>query len=140
MIGTPNQGSELPAPAMQGIDFNSPSGSTENKNINTPAVVESEPKPLQLGVQPLSVNDNSQQPQTTSLQAPTVPVVASSSPVAGADDVDVIEKVWVEKAKNIADKNRGNPRDKGFELASVKAEYIKSRYGKEIKLAEETKK
>lgn len=146
MIGTPNQGTELPAPLKGG---NNPSqlGEVET-NLNeksSPELsksVQSEPKPLQLGAQPLAINDNNQQAGTSATQVAQVNLTTttSTSQTAKADDVDVIEKIWVDKAKKIAEANRDNPREKSKQLANVKAEYIQKRYGKEIKVSEEASK
>lgn len=54
-----------------------------------------------------------------------------------AADLDVIEKTWVDKAKNIVTKTSTDPRLQNEELAKVKAEYIKKRFGKDVKIAQE---
>lgn len=53
-----------------------------------------------------------------------------------AADVDLIEKAWVEKAKAIVQGTYGNPFLQSQELSKMKAEYIKKRYNKDIKVAE----
>lgn len=50
-----------------------------------------------------------------------------------ADDADLIEKEWVLKAKNIIAATKEDPRAQNVEINKVKAEYLKKRYGKEIK-------
>jgi O-acetylhomoserine/O-acetylserine sulfhydrylase-like pyridoxal-dependent enzyme len=50
-----------------------------------------------------------------------------------ADDVDLIEKSWVEKAKNIVSETMGNPHSQSVEITKMKADYIKKRYNKELK-------
>jgi hypothetical protein len=52
---------------------------------------------------------------------------------AVADDVDVIEKEWVEKAKDIVSKTRHNPYLQSVGLTNIKYDYMHKRYGKEIK-------
>jgi hypothetical protein len=59
------------------------------------------------------------------------PVVISAPPVA--DDVDVIEKEWVEKAKSIVEKTKTDPHQQTEEVNALKVDYLKKRYGKEIK-------
>ena len=54
-----------------------------------------------------------------------------------ADDVDVIEKEWVDKAKAIVGKNKGDPYEQNKELNKFKATYIKKRYNRDVKLTEE---
>lgn len=53
-----------------------------------------------------------------------------------AEDVDLIEKEWVTKAKAIIDKTRGNPNEQTKELSRFKADYLKTRYSKDVKVNE----
>ena len=57
----------------------------------------------------------------------------SATPVI-ADDNDVIEKEWVDKAKQIVARTQGDPHAKSNELTGLKKEYIQKRYGKTIAL------
>lgn len=51
-----------------------------------------------------------------------------------ADDGDLIEKEWVEKAKAIVERTRNNPYQQSEELTEVKADYMKRRYDKALKV------
>ncbi len=51
-----------------------------------------------------------------------------------ADDVDLIEKEWVTKAKMIINNTRGNPNEQNKELSRFKADYLKTRYSKDLKV------
>ena len=53
-----------------------------------------------------------------------------------ADDSDLIEKEWVDKAKKIIDQTRDNPYEQSKEITVFKADYMKKRYNKSIKLSE----
>jgi len=53
-----------------------------------------------------------------------------------ADDNDLIEKEWVAKAKKIIEKNREDPKAQSDEMTLFKADYIKKRYNKVIKVNE----
>lgn len=57
---------------------------------------------------------------------------------AVADDVDVIEKEWVEKAKSIVTKTRHDPHAQSVELTHMKHDYMRKRYGREIKQLDES--
>lgn len=57
----------------------------------------------------------------------------SATPVI-ADDNDVIEKEWVDKAKQIVARTQGDPHAKSNELTGLKKEYIQKRYGKSISI------
>lgn len=66
--------------------------------------------------------DNTQ-PQLTSGQ---------SGP-AIADDVDVIEKEWVDKAKKIVSTTKDDPYNQEKQVSQLQADYLMKRYGKKIK-------
>ncbi len=53
-----------------------------------------------------------------------------------ADDGDLIEKEWVLKAKQIVAATREDPHAQNRELSRIKADYIKKRYGKDVKIDE----
>ncbi len=53
-----------------------------------------------------------------------------------AEDNDLIEKEWVTKTKKIYDANRNDPYKLAKDLNIFKAEYLKKRYNKTIKLSE----
>ncbi len=54
-----------------------------------------------------------------------------------AADVDLIEKEWVQKAKDIVSATHGDPFAQNKEINKIKADYIKKRYNKDIKVASE---
>ncbi len=68
--------------------------------------------------------------------APPAPLAMGMMPLI-ADDADLIEKEWVEKAKQIVDNTRHDPYSQNKQLTKVKADYLKKRYNKDIKLDEE---
>lgn len=66
--------------------------------------------------------------------------IAPVAPVTGtpmqAEDVDLIEKEWVEKAKEIVERTQGDPYTQSKQLNQVKADYIRKRYNRDIKIDE----
>lgn len=62
-------------------------------------------------------------------------VIAASLPIE-AHDLDLIEKTWVEKAKMIVARTHGDPYLQNKALSQVKADYIRKRYGRDIKVSE----
>lgn len=54
-----------------------------------------------------------------------------------ADDLDLIEKEWVEKAKAIVEQTKHDPRIQSREMNRFKADYLSRRFNKELKLEEE---
>jgi hypothetical protein len=67
--------------------------------------------------------------QSASNQA--VPATAS---LPTSQDSDLIEKEWVNKAKQIVERTRDDPYKQSEELTLVKADYLKKRYNKTIKI------
>jgi Txe/YoeB family toxin of Txe-Axe toxin-antitoxin module len=63
-----------------------------------------------------------------------VPVVHNDNP-ANAGDEDVIEKEWVDKAKKIVTQTKDDPYKQEQEVSKLQADYLKKRYGKDVKLA-----
>lgn len=65
------------------------------------------------------------QPHTSTISAPT-------------DDTPVIEKEWVAMAKEIIARTRQDPRQQSTELNTVKTNYVRKRFGKEIRLTDDS--
>ena len=51
-----------------------------------------------------------------------------------ADDVDLIEKEWVSKIKEIIQKTKNDPYERSRQLTLLKTEYLQKRYNKNIKV------
>lgn len=56
---------------------------------------------------------------------------ASSNPTVAADD-DLIEKEWVDKAKEIIVTTRDDPAKREREVGKLQSDYLKKRYGKDL--------
>ncbi len=94
----------------------------------------------------LSLTTNSPSVNSTDSQLPTtsdltgIANIAQTAPSATpliADDGDLIEKEWVEKAKDIVNRTKHDPYMQNEEIKRVKADYLKKRYNKDIKLNED---
>ena len=84
------------------------------------------------------------------MSAPMVPIMPGASAVQSvatqptpapttpslADDADLIEKEWVMKAKAIVERTREEPHQQTAEMSRFKADYLKKRYNKDIKISE----
>lgn len=81
----------------------------------TPVPIQS-PMPTPVPVVPAAVNPGS-----------------SNTPVV-AEDNDLIEKEWVVKAKQIVAATKEDPHTQNKEINRFKADYLKKRYNKDIKL------
>ena len=67
------------------------------------------------------------QPQSSSQSS-----VSTSS--TQADDGDLIEKEWVNRAKQVVERTKDDPYKQTEELTLVKVDYMQKRYGKSLKL------
>lgn len=66
---------------------------------------------------------------------PTVPVPTAQDDLAGptiANDDDLIEKEWVDKAKRIITDTQNDPYRREQEVTKLQADYLRKRYGKEL--------
>ena len=85
---------------------------------------------------------------TTAVAAPTLPPVVASPPIVEpvtaphddtpmvANDDDLIEKEWVDKAKAIIVATKDDPYEREQAVSKLQADYLKKRYGKELGAAE----
>lgn len=71
---------------------------------------------------------------TTVTTPVTVPPTSDDPQIA--DDVDVIEKEWVDKAKKIVSATKDDPHNQEKEVSKLQATYLEKRYNKKIKLTE----
>jgi hypothetical protein len=62
---------------------------------------------------------------------PAVSAAVGSTPLAAAHD-DLIEKEWVDKAKEIISKTPNDPYTRGEQVGSLQKDYLRKRYGKEL--------
>jgi hypothetical protein len=68
------------------------------------------------------------------------PLAATATPVqesAQVDDESSLDKEWVAKAREVVERTHGDPYLEANELSRVKAQYIKVRYNKDIKVDED---
>ena len=68
------------------------------------------------------------------------PIAAQPMSAAAAvtnDNSDDLDEEWVNKAKAIVEQTKSDPFLESRELSKVKADYLKIRYNKQIKVAEE---
>lgn len=108
-----------------------PKSGTETSHENTPVHGALSTGAAPAGGQQTVVSDSAQTTVTSTAtkQDDGVPDIA--------DDVDLIEKEWVEKAKMIVDKTKDDPYEQNKEISNFKAAYIKKRYNKEVRAQKE---
>lgn len=77
-----------------------------------------------------------EQPMQTSVAPGDAPVNTEQPVPDEAADADVIEKEWVVKAKEVIAATKADPYKQVLELNKLRADYMKKRYNKDIKLPE----
>jgi hypothetical protein len=99
-----------------------------------------------ISVSPEILLGQNQPAPTSSAQAltiaPAAPQPATDKPISSsatdlpamADDTDLIEKEWVIKAKAIVERTKYDPHQQKTEISNIKADYLKKRYNKDIKV------
>lgn len=108
-------------PARQ--EVHNPASDGVNQNAGAPQFDASQlPQPIQPAVAPPAQPQNNQDDNHV-----------VSAPVK-ADDVERIEPEWVNKAKSVVEKTKHDPYMQEKEVSRLQADYLKKRYGKDIKL------
>lgn len=57
--------------------------------------------------------------------------------VLADDDNDSLDEEWIQKAKVIVDQTKADPYQQSKEISKVKANYLKTHYNKDIKVADD---
>jgi hypothetical protein len=70
-------------------------------------------------------------PVTMLAQPTVVDDTTSATPLTAAND-DLIEKEWVDKAKEIIHTTPNDPHMRGEKVSALQKDYLRKRYGKEI--------
>jgi hypothetical protein len=69
-----------------------------------------------------------------------VPVPTTAPPVAAPatdDNTDALDEEWINKAKAIVEQTKHDPHLESQELGRVKADYLRIRYNRHIKVVED---
>jgi hypothetical protein len=69
------------------------------------------------------------------VQVPTVQPITTGAPLVAADE-DLIEKEWVDKAKEIIEQTRDDPHARTQKVNALQRDYLQKRYGKVIGASE----
>jgi hypothetical protein len=120
-----NGGSESQVPAEQYV----PSHEQAAEQARAQAVEHG------VAAQPMPMPTPLPMPSQSVQQAPAAPVTGQSAPQM-ADDLDLIEKEWVDKAKAIVEHTKHDPRAQSVEISRFKAGYLRQRFNKDLKIEE----
>jgi hypothetical protein len=130
----PNSSSEIPAMQLP-PPMEAPAATPDKGSEKAPAGSETAARPA--AAAPVAAAPTAvplPMPPVTPAGAPPAPSAAGSTALSVKDDGDLIEKEWVNKAKQIVERTREDPYKQSEELTVFKADYMKQRYNKTIKL------
>ena len=119
-------GAELPEPLQEGSTEVQPTVTPEIQPTQTSAPVATPVSPQPVPAAPVA------QPAIT----PVIPSNSVSTAQLVADDNDLIEKEWVEKAKAIVAQTAHDPNLQSKEVNKIKVDYMQKRYNKQLKVDE----
>jgi hypothetical protein len=135
----PQIGPDAPHPYPEVADIQAKlEASTQPAKAEAASVVAEQPGSIQAAS---TAATNAAASGIPSTLAPVDPTPASTTPhhddsPADADDGDLIEQEWVNKAKAIVERTREDPYLQNKEMNKFKADYIMKRYKREIKVDE----
>lgn len=129
-----NNAMNLPPPVVEPVAGDSAQPGGER----APAMPEAAPR---LATPPTTATPTAPPPAQPAPQQPILAqgAVPASLPMPAtamlqaSDDSDLIEKEWVDKAKQIVEHTRDDPYKQSEELTHVKVDYMQKRYNKTIK-------
>ncbi len=136
---------ELPAPHSEAMPTSGGSPEANVSAVNEADMAKAvEQGTTSQGSVPFDMNLGPQPAVSTTFDPVQVTPQSQSSVTADddglpeiAEDNDLIEKEWVEKAKRIVDQTKSDPHVQNKEMNKMKADYLKKRYNKDIKLVED---
>ncbi len=97
-------------------------------------------KPSQIDPPPLAPQQSPSIPapqNTTTPATGPIPIPVNDALPSAAEDSDLIEKEWVNKAKYIVESTKNDPHLLNKELNKFKADYIQKRYHKQLKVSDD---
>lgn len=129
-------GSQLPPPMPEKTSLSAGDNVGEGLNANSERPAGAERASAPSAAPSLSTIPLPTPPPTAVSANPAAPVLPVQNSVLAADDNDLIEKEWVNKAKQIVERTRDDPYKQSEDLTIFKADYLKRRYGKTIKVSQ----
>ena len=117
-LSTPESSPEIPLPSPERGEAAVPERAPEHA-AQAQAGLSAQPIPITLPT-PVPVADDTQQSSAS-----------DDLPAVAADD-DLIEKEWVDKAKQIISDTRDDPAAREKQVGRLQSDYLKKRYGTEL--------
>lgn len=128
---------ELPAPQI--TPESQPPQRQEADTVSTPETIGEQTHEREQGLQKTDRQNGPMPtvplPPPTVVSLPAVPTPSTQDDSAGptlANDDDLIEKEWVDKAKQIITETQNDPYRREQEVNKLQVDYLRKRYGKEL--------
>ena len=136
---TPGLGLPQPSPEQGAAAFAPYQETAYRTPEAAPVVAENAPQAPQAAppLPPMAQAPVAAQPQAVVGMPPAAPAQAASTSVPADDDSDALDEEWVNKAKAIVEQTKADPYVESKELGKAKADYLRIRYNKQIKVAED---
>lgn len=120
-VPSPESHPDFPLPSPE--RGNSSSERAPEQSNAAQASLGAQPIPVSLPI-PVPIQDD-----------PAQDVPVDDSPAVAADE-DLIEKEWVDKAKQIISQTRDDPAEREKQVGRLQADYLKKRYGRSLGASE----
>jgi len=135
---TPGLGLPQPSPEQGAAAF-TPYNETYRAPEAASVVAENAPRVPQAAppLPPMAQAPAAVQPQAVQGMSPTTTAQATPGLIPADDDSDALDEEWVNKAKAIVEQTKADPYVESKELGKAKADYLRIRYNKQIKVAED---
>ena len=131
---TPGLGLPQPSPEQGAVAYG-----TQRAPETASVVAESAPLPQAAPpLPPMAQAPAAALPPATATM-PQATMVQAAGSTSADDDSDALDEEWVNKAKAIVEQTKADPYVESKELGKVKADYLRIRYNKQIKVAEDQK-
>lgn len=121
---------ELPSPSKN-VEIFEPSNNDNYENLVSNKELDKNSKSTP-NLQPSSSTQISLVQTSTAAASSITDDTTHYDSTSKAEDVDIIEKEWVNKAKNIVNSTRNDPRQQNKEIAKLKKIYLEKRFNKTL--------
>lgn len=130
----PPHGLHLPQPAHTPPQQAAPSGAQQQVGQQAPI----QSPPMQYAYMPPAPAPAAPSIGHTVSQGESMMRQVDAQEMAGSDDSGAhLDEQWVDKAKELVGRYGSDPYSQSRELSKLKAEYLKARYNKEIKVSKD---
>ncbi len=131
----------LPSPSFE--NSGQENGAGAQSGYHSPEAAPAGPEAAVLKAQPTAalpapMPTLQQQLQPAPLAAPSDPQAGSVATASDDTSITALDEEWINKAKAIVERTKTDPYIESKELGKAKADYLRVRYNKQVKVVEDT--